>query len=160
MSSYLPNGLPIPVPENDGLDKPYWDATRRGELVVQRCTKCGTFQWGPEWICHQCLSSNVEWVEVEGRGRIFSWQRAWHPVSAALKETVPYLIVLIELSHAGNIRMIGNLLGDPLQDVPFDAEVEAVFEDHDTADPPYTLVQWKRVGTESGAIRVAPPGPL
>ena len=24
--SYLPNGLPAPVPENDGLDKPYWEA--------------------------------------------------------------------------------------------------------------------------------------
>ena len=34
--SYLPNGLPAPVPENDGLDKPYWEGTRRGELLVQR----------------------------------------------------------------------------------------------------------------------------
>ena len=36
-TTYLPAGLPIPVPENDGLDKPYWDAARRGELLVQRC---------------------------------------------------------------------------------------------------------------------------
>ncbi|MFI5002592.1 MAG: Zn-ribbon domain-containing OB-fold protein, partial [Reyranellales bacterium] len=59
--SYLPSGLPIPVPENDGLDKPYWDATRRGELLVQRCKSCGTFQWGPEWICHKCLSFDLDW---------------------------------------------------------------------------------------------------
>ena len=38
--------------------------------------------------------------------------------------------------------MVGNLLGDPAQNPPFDAAVEAVFEDHDEA----TLVQWKVVG--------------
>ena len=42
--SYLPKGLPSPVPENDGIDKPYWEGTRRGELMVQRCKKCGTCQ--------------------------------------------------------------------------------------------------------------------
>jgi hypothetical protein len=35
--------------------------------------------------------------------------------------------------------MVGNLIGDPNQNPPFDAEVEAVFEDHADA----TLVQWK-----------------
>ncbi|ETW96066.1 MAG: hypothetical protein ETSY2_47110 [Candidatus Entotheonella gemina] len=24
-SSYLPEGLPIPVPENDALSEPYWE---------------------------------------------------------------------------------------------------------------------------------------
>jgi hypothetical protein len=38
--------------------------------------------------------------------------------------------------------MIGNLLGDPKQEPAFDAEVEAVFEDHDEG---FTLVQWKLV---------------
>jgi len=32
-----------------------------------------------------------------------------------------------------------------MQDVPIGAEVEAIFEPHDEADPPYTLVQWRRV---------------
>ena len=28
--SYLPEGMPIPVAQPDGLDTPYWEATRRG----------------------------------------------------------------------------------------------------------------------------------
>ena len=39
--------------------------------------------------------------------------------------------------------MIGNLLGDPLQEIVIGAAVTAVFEPHDDADPPYTLVQWR-----------------
>ena len=44
---------------------------------------------------------------------------------------------------ADNIRMVGNLLGDPTQAVTIGAAVEAVFEPHDEATPPYTLVQWR-----------------
>jgi hypothetical protein len=40
--------------------------------------------------------------------------------------------------------MVGNLMGDPMQDFPFDADVEAVFEDH--PDKGFTLVQWRVAG--------------
>ncbi|MCA9821810.1 MAG: OB-fold domain-containing protein, partial [Dehalococcoidia bacterium] len=63
----------------------------------------------------------------------------------ALKDALPYLTVLIELPQAGNIRMVGNLLGDPEQEVVIGSEVEAVFEDHG-GDEPYTLVQWRVTG--------------
>jgi len=46
--------------------------------------------------------------------------------------------------EAGAVRMVGNLLGDPAQEVPIGAAVEAVFEPHDDATPPFTLVQWRR----------------
>jgi uncharacterized OB-fold protein len=68
----------------------------------------------------------------------------WHPVHPALEDVGPYIVVLVELPHAGNIRMLGNLLGDPQQAVRIGAPVEAVFEPHDAAQPPYTLVQWRR----------------
>jgi len=140
--AYLAEGLPTPIVEDDGLDAPYWQAARDHKLVVQRCQNCATFQWGPEWICHKCLSADIDWVEVEGIGQIYSWERVWHPIHPALKDQGPYLIILVELPHAGKIRMIGNLLGDPIQAVRIGAPVTAMFEDHEGADGPFTLVQW------------------
>src|SRR6185436_17831488 len=64
-SYYLPAGLPHPVAEPDGLDTPYWEGTRAGELRVQRCRACRAWQWGPEWICHGCLAFDLDWVAVE-----------------------------------------------------------------------------------------------
>jgi uncharacterized OB-fold protein len=142
-AAYLPAGLPVPAPEPDGLDTPYWEGARRGDLMVQRCRRCETWQWGPEWICHACLSFDVGWQAVAPRGRIYSWERVWHPVHPALREHPPYVVVLVELPHAGSVRMIGNLLGDPHQDVRIGDEVGAVFEHHDDARAPYTLVQWR-----------------
>lgn len=139
---YLPAGLPAPKATSDGLDKEFWDAVNRHELVIQRCRVCGGFQFGPEWICHLCRSEDLGWHRVSGRGRIYSWERIWHPVHPALKEACPYIAVLVEIPDADNVRMIGNLLGDPMQNPDFGAEVEAVFEDHEEG---YALVQWRLV---------------
>ena len=83
--SYLPSGLPAPVIESDKLDLPYWEATRQGVLKVQRCGACNTWQWGPEWLCHHCRSWDMRWIAVEGRGKIWTWTRCWHPVHSALR---------------------------------------------------------------------------
>ena len=141
--TYLPAGLPIPVPEPDGLSAPYWNGLRENRLLVQRCGGCGGWQFGPEWICHRCHRFDPGWVEVAPRGRIYSWERVWHPVHACLKDHGPYLVVVVELPHAGNVRMLGNLLGDPRQEVVIGAEVEGVFEHHAQASPPYSLMQWR-----------------
>jgi uncharacterized OB-fold protein len=141
-STYLPEGLPAPAPAPDGLGAEFWEAAQRHELVVQRCNVCKAFQWGPEWVCNECHSFDLGYERVSGRGTIYSWERAWYPVHPALKNAVPYIVVLVELPDAGNVRMVGNLLGDPEQDVEIGAEVEAVFEDH-AGDEPYTLVQWR-----------------
>ena len=58
LKTYLPAGLPTPVPENDGLDKPYWDAVRRGELRVQRCKSCGASALAPVPSIPRTLSTN------------------------------------------------------------------------------------------------------
>ena len=136
---YLPEGLPAPSAAPDGLSQPYWDGTRQERLRIQKCRGCGAWQWGPEWICHRCHSFDLGWEEVSGRGRIYSYQRPHHPVHPALAGHGPYVVVLVELPEHGNVRMVGNLLGDPKQEVRIGSAVEAVFEHHTE----FTLVQWK-----------------
>jgi len=143
---YLPEGLPTPSSAPDGLAEPYWEGTRAGQLRVQKCRGCGSWQWGPEWICHRCHSFDLAWEEIQGLGRIYSYEKPHHPVHAALTRRGPYIAVLVELPEYGNIRMIGNLLGDAGQTVTIGAPVEAVFEHHDQAGPPFTLVHWRIVG--------------
>lgn len=139
--SYFPEGMPLPAPMPDGLDAPFWEGARNHTLLVQRCRACETFQFGPEWICHHCRSSEIDWTQCGGRGKVYAFERVWHPVHKALRDKGPYLIVLVELPDAGGVRMVGNLLGDPQQDVQIGDEVEVVWEDHTEV----TLVQWRRV---------------
>ncbi|MEM7255123.1 MAG: zinc ribbon domain-containing protein [Pseudomonadota bacterium] len=140
---YLAPGLPIPVAETDGLSAPFWEGLRDERIMIQQCRICGRWQWGPEWLCHHCLSFEMAWNEVNGAGRIYSWERSWHPVHPALKDATPYISVLVELPHAGNVRLLGNLLGDRHQEVVIGSDVQAVFEHHPDAEPPFTLLQWR-----------------
>lgn len=142
-ATYLPPGLPAPVPEPDGLSAPFWEGLRNERLLVQRCAACGQWQFGPEWVCHQCHRFDPDWVGVAPEGLIYSWERVWHPSHPALKNRCPYLAVIVELPHAGHVRMVGNLLGDSLQEVSIGARVEGVFEHHPSAQPAYTLLQWR-----------------
>ena len=41
---YLPPGLPIPVPERNGLSAPFWDGLKQGRIRVQRNPATGVFQ--------------------------------------------------------------------------------------------------------------------
>ena len=141
--SYLNPGLPQPAPARDGLDTQYWQGLAEDVLRLQRCDACGKFQWGPEWICHRCHSFELSFAEAKPQGRIYSYERVWHPVHPALKDQGPYLIVLVELPHADNVRVVGNLLGDAEQPVQIGSPVKAVFEHHPDADPAFTLLQWQ-----------------
>ena len=139
---YLP-GLRQPAPMPDGLDAPFWEGTLKSEIRVQKCLSCETHQWGPEWMCHSCNSMDIEWVVIESACRIYSWQRPHHPVHSALKDRGPYIIVVVEFPQADGLRMVGNLLGDSMQDVVIGSQVTPVFEQHLEATPPYALLQWE-----------------
>ena len=142
-AGYLADGLPRPAPMVDGLDAPFWEGLAVDEIRLQHCGNCGAWQWGPEWICHKCHSHDVAFEKVESTGRIYSYERVWHPVHPALKDQGPYIVVLVEIPHADNVRMVGNLLGDPSQKVEFGASVKAVFEHHEEDAEKWTLLQWE-----------------
>ena len=141
--SFFPGGMPLPQPEPDSPDVEFWEACTRHELVVQRCSDCGTFRHTPELICYNCHSFNYGWDMVSGKGTVYSHMNVVHPVHPAVREKVPFNVVLVELSDAPGIRMVGNVVDCPYEDIYIGMSVEVVFEDH--PDEGVTLPFWKRV---------------
>ncbi len=134
---YLPEGMPVPVATE--LDAPYWEANRRHELTVQRCTTCDAKQFPPEEVCLGCGGDALDWVEVEPRGTLHSWTRTWHMTHPSMQGGGAYVIAIVSLDAGSDLRLWGNLIDEIEGDPPLDEPVEAVFEDHDG----YTLVQWR-----------------
>ncbi|HZP85363.1 MAG TPA: zinc ribbon domain-containing protein [Burkholderiales bacterium] len=154
IGTYLRAGLPSPQPT--ALDAPFWEGLRQGRLLLQRCRACERFQWAPEWICHRCLSFDLGYAEVEARGMIYSHERVWHPVHPALADNGPYVVVLVELLQADGARIVGNLLGDPMQPLVIGAHIEGVFEHHTEHEPPFSLLQWRMADKAGGSqVRLA-----
>lgn len=129
---------PVPLPDPDS--EPFWEAAAQHRLVVQRCAACKTFRHPPRPMCPSCLSLEQEWIEVSGRGRVWSWVVAHPPVLPAFAEKTPYNVAVIELDEG--MRMVGNLLDVDLGDIREGLEVEVIFTD---VEEGVTLPQWKPI---------------
>jgi uncharacterized OB-fold protein len=117
---------PRPIPEVDAQLAPFFAAAKEGRLVVQRCSQCGAYRFPPRELCSGCLSTASTWVEVAGRGEIFSYNvmhQVYHPAFAA---EVPYAVVVVKLAEGP--KMISNLVDCPVDEIRIGMPVEVVFE--------------------------------
>jgi uncharacterized OB-fold protein len=58
------------VPEPDEVTAPWWEATRRRELLLQSCP-CGHRQHPPRAVCSACgRTDGLEWVRASGSGTV------------------------------------------------------------------------------------------
>ncbi len=116
-----------PVPGINKLNKDFWEATRRHELVLQSCRKCGSYRYPAGLICPECLSDELVWRKVSGRGVVYTWtvfHRAYHP---AFVDDLPYAVVAVELEEGP--RIVTNLVDCKLENIKIGMPVEVVFED-------------------------------
>ena len=115
---------PIPVPSKE--TKPFWEATRQKKLVMPRCTSCGAYRFPVSRHCRACGKEGHEWVEVSGRGKVFSfitYHRHYHPGWA---NELPYVVGLIELEEGP--RIISNIVGIEPEKISCDMPVAVRFE--------------------------------
>ncbi len=116
---------PLPRPNSDS--QPFWDACRQHRLQFQRCEECGNLRWPAALICPQCHCRQAQWVEVSGRGKIYTYaviHRAFRPEFAG---DLPYVTAIVELEEG--VRMLSNVVEcDPAR-LTCDMEVEVVWDD-------------------------------
>jgi len=107
--SYFPKGMPLP---RGGMhDQEYWDWTKRHRLMIQRCTKCGTFRHNPIPHCYNCRSLQYLWVDqVPPIGVVYTFTIVRAPAHPALVGRTPFNLTIVELPRAGNVRLATNLV--------------------------------------------------
>ena len=115
-----------PLPVVDDGNRPFWEATKRGELLVQRCGECGSYRYPFSELCPRCLSSNTEWVKTSGRGEVYSWVVFHQPFHRGFANDLPYIVALVELEEG--VRFLANIVGCPPEEVTVGMPVQAVFE--------------------------------
>jgi uncharacterized OB-fold protein len=129
-----------PLPDVSGPTRPFWEAARQRRLALQRCRGCGAHRFPARDLCSRCLSRDVEWVTVSGRGSIFSWavmHQVYHPGFA---DQVPYAVVVVELAEG--VRLVSNLLDCSVDEIRAGLPVEVVFDD---VTPDVTLPKFRPV---------------
>jgi hypothetical protein len=109
-----------PPPVMGFYDGPMWASIRERSMRLQYCLDCGQTQYPPGPVCPHCLSSNLEWRAVSGRGKIISWVVYHRTYLDAYPE--PYNVIAVKLAEgpiiASNLEGPApdkNWIGEPVR---------------------------------------------
>jgi len=81
------------------------DYLGQGKLMGTKCRKCGTIHFPPRADCAECLSSDIEWFEVSGTGKLVSFSKLMYgPVG--FEEDLPYSIAVLDY---GDYKVFGRI---------------------------------------------------
>ena len=117
-----------PIPIADETSAPFWEAARDGRLVVQRCA-CGYYNHPPRPTCDSCLSQELVFVPVSGRGKIYSYTVMHQRDVVGFEDETPFLNLVVELEEQPMLLMVANLPGVERDRVRIGASVDVCFED-------------------------------
>lgn len=115
------------LPQPTDLSRPFWEAARRHELLIQRCSGCGRHVFYPRYNCPHCDSRGLVWDKVSGRGRVYTYTIARRPTHPAFADRVPYVIAIVELEEGP--RVTTNIVDCEVDAVRIDMPVEVTFWD-------------------------------
>ena len=85
---------------NDFID--YLEA---GKIMGTRCKDCGGYYFPPRADCAHSLSSNMEWFEVTGPGKLASYSTLQY-APTGFTEEVPYTIAVADY---GDYKVFGRM---------------------------------------------------
>jgi len=108
----------FPDPSINMETETYWQGANDGKLMLKRCEDCGKTHFYPRAICPHCFSSNTEWYEASGQGRIYSF-------SVMRRAQVPYAIAYIRLNEG--VTMLSNIVESDFDALAVDQPVEVIF---------------------------------
>jgi hypothetical protein len=117
-----------PIPTITHLTAPFWNAAKEGRFVLQRCGKCGTYNFYPKPWCIECGSRDLTWTDAQPYGTLYSFTishavamnyRGWEP-------ELPVLMGLIDL--ADGPRMYAQITGCKPEDLRIGMALQAYCE--------------------------------
>jgi uncharacterized protein len=132
-----PQGWDRPLPQPDPLSATFWAAAAEGRLLIQRCPRCAQRQFYPRALCTRC-GGTPEWLEASGEGTIYTFTVIRQNGIPGFADRIPYVVAMVTLAEGP--RMMGNVIGCPVEDVRIGMAVQAVAV---VAEPWIAIVQWE-----------------
>jgi uncharacterized OB-fold protein len=117
--------LPKPVPPVNSESAPFWEATREGKLRLPRCNACDFVIFYPRSRCPQCRSADTTWIDMSGRGVVYSYTVTRRTVGR-FRKNVPFVIAYVELEEGP--RMLTNVVDCDPEQVEVGMPVEVSFD--------------------------------
>lgn len=104
------------------LDRAFFEAAARGELLYQRCPACDHVQFYPRQLCTACGGDSA-WATASGRGVVHTFTIVRQNGQQPFRDEVPYAVAMVQLDEG--VRMMGTVTDCPVESVHIGMPVEA-----------------------------------
>jgi uncharacterized OB-fold protein len=105
---------------------PFVDLLDKGIVAGTKCRGCGASYFPPRPDCSKCFSSNMEWTEITGNGKLVSYSKLIY-APTGFEADLPYSIALVEFPN--NLKVFGRLskeIKDEEISIGMDLKIEVV----------------------------------
>ena len=111
---------------------PFYENLKQGRFTTTKCKDCGHPAFPPRVICPECLSENLEWVDLPTKGKVKTFTEQQRGVPLGFEE--PLIHALIDLG--GKLNFFSRIVnckagelkeGDEVELSVFPVERERVY---------------------------------
>jgi uncharacterized OB-fold protein len=96
-------------PRVSAFTKTFWDALAQGRLTTTRGRSSGRLAFPPRPFCPHSHEREIEWVDLSGRGTLYSYTVV-HAPPKAFAAMAPYRVCIVDLDEG--LRVAAALTGE------------------------------------------------
>jgi len=111
---------PLEDTKTTGISQ-FFKNLKEGRLTTTKCKKCSRLLWPPRIVCSNCLSNELEWVDLGADGELYAFTEMRIGAPLGFVEDVPFCIGIVKIgdllisSRIDNTKYDQLKIGDKLQ---------------------------------------------
>jgi len=115
----------------------FWEGLKQGKVYATKCTGCGKLFFPPNADCPECLSSDLEWVELSNEAEIETFT---HVVirPPSFQQDKPYTVAIGRLKEG--VKVLAWLTGFKLSEIKAGMKVKLTAKTSPDGNPTYEFV--------------------
>ena len=128
-----------PMPVKTPVTAPFWDALAEHKIRIQYSPSLQKYVFYPRLLAPGTLADDLEWREISGLGKLYTFTIAHKPVSPHFADSVPQLVAVVQWDEGP--RLSTELVNVAPEDITVGMRVKPVFFDY--PDDNVTLLRYE-----------------
>ena len=93
----------------------FFQNLKKGQLTTTKCKKCAQLLWPPRIVCPNCLSGELEWVDLGIEGELYAFTEVRVGAPLGFVQDVPFCVGLVKIGGLLISSRIDNAKYDQLK---------------------------------------------
>ena len=115
----------------------FWEGLKQGKVYATKCENCGKLYFPPSADCPECLSNQLEWVELSNEAEVETFTHIVVRPTTFLQNK-PYTVAIGKLKEG--VRVLAWLSGLKLSEIKIGMKVKLVARVTPEGNPIYEFV--------------------